>query len=223
MNDLTDNSIPISALQHWVFCPRQCALIHLEREWEENVLTAKGRAGHEKIHQGFREFRRGKKQITGLRIGSKIFGIHGQIDVLELDLVDSDADACLQAFGLRGVWRVYPVEFKHGAPKRINCDRIQLCAQVLCLEEMLGLTIDQASLFYHRIRKREEVAIDTALRELTEQTIRALHEMFTNLQTPLPEYAARCKACSLNQICMPQRFSRATVYRRKLFTPQEAE
>ena len=136
--------LPISALQHIVYCPRQCALIHIEREWEENVLTARGRLEHERTDSGYKEFRRGKRQISGLYVRSEKLALQGRIDVLELELIDPKATDNLRSFGLRGTWRIYPVEFKHGQPKKSDCDRVQLCAQALCLEEMLCLRIDEA-------------------------------------------------------------------------------
>jgi len=215
------NSIPISALQHLVFCPRQCALIHLERAWTENVLTAKGRLEHERTHKGFREFRRGKKQISGLRIQSKKLGIHGQLDLLEMEQTDPHGPDNLHSFNLKGTWHLYPVEFKHGKPKKNDCDRIQLCAQVLCLEEMLDILIDEASLFYQRIHRREDIAMNDALRTKTSKAIQDLHILFKNSVTPPPNYNSRCKSCSLKELCMPRRISVQSKYRQKLFTPQE--
>jgi len=223
MNFLDDDFLPVSALQHLVFCPRQCALIHLEREWEENVLTAKGRLEHERVDEGYREFRRGRKRISGLHIRSETLGLQGQVDVLELDLVDPRAQDNLSAFGLKGKWKVYPVEFKHGEPKQSDCDRVQLCAQALCLEEMLGLAITEAALFYWRIRRREDVRLDESLRQKTVETARALHDMFRSGVTPPPTYSRGCKSCSLIEVCLPKKMGKQGGYRRVLFAPQEVE
>ena len=220
MNQEID-SLPISALQHFVYCPRQCALIHIEREWDENVLTARGRLEHERTHAGYREFRRGKKQISGLRVRSDLLGLHGQIDILELELTDSESVDNMHSFGLKGAWRVYPVEFKHGKPKQSDCDRVQLCAQVICLEEMLDMDINEASLFYQRIRRREDVVMDSSLREKTIAAATSLHALFQSGQTPPPVRDARCKACSLKSICMPRKMSKPNKYRQILFKPQE--
>jgi CRISPR-associated exonuclease Cas4 len=158
--------LPVSALQHLLFCERQCGLDHLEQQWEENRLTTLGRLEHERVDAGYREFRRGRRQISGLRIRSLELGLYGQLDVLELDLIDKNATDNAIAFGLKGKWSFYPVEFKHGAPKEGDCDRVQLCAQALCLEEMLKVDIGEASLFYQKIRRREEVPLDgSSLRE----------------------------------------------------------
>ena len=163
MNANPKDPLPISALQHYLFCPRQCALIHLEREWSENVLTAKGRLEHDRADGGYREFRQGKRQLSGLYVNSEKYGLFGQLDILELEEIDPAGASNLPSFQLEGTWRVYPVEFKHGQPKENDCDRVQLCAQCLCLEEMLNLQISRASLFYRRIRRREDVEIDQKL------------------------------------------------------------
>lgn len=183
MNTTETESIPLSALQHIVYCPRQCALIHIEQEWSENVLTAKGRLEHDRADSGYREFRRGKRQVSGLYVNSE----YGRLDVLELEEVDPRGEANLTSFDLKGSWRIYPVEFKHGQPKENDCDRVQLCAQSMCLEEMLGLEISQASLFYRRIRRREDVILDEKLRARTEKAIQDVHALFEERITPLPE------------------------------------
>ena len=221
MVDVAD-SLPLSALQHLVYCPRQCALIHIEREWEENVLTAKGRLEHERTHAGYREFRRGKKQISGLRVRSDRLRLHGQIDVLELELTDTKGIDNLPSFGLKGAWLAYPVEFKHGQPKQDDCDRVQLCAQVICLEEMLSITIQEASIFYQKIRRREDVFIDEILRQKTIISARKLHELIKSGRTPPPVRDARCRACSLKSVCLPKKMNRLNKYDQILFKPQEA-
>ena len=223
MNDYQNESLPISALQHLVFCPRQCALIHLEREWSENVLTAKGRLEHERADSGYREFRRGKRQVASLYVNSEKYKIFGQLDILELEEVDPNGKSNLLSFHLKGTWRVYPVEFKHGQPKKNDCDRVQLCAQVLCLEEMLNMEILQASLFYRRIHRREDVEIDQPLRARTIRAIDDLQKLFREEITPSPVYDKRCDACSLKEICYPKKLSKNNRYRQILFSAQEAE
>ncbi len=221
MHIFHEYSLPLSALQHLVYCPRQCALIHIEREWDENVLTARGRLEHERTHAGYREFRRGKKQISGLHVRSERLNLHGQIDVLEMELADPDGEDNLPSFRLKGTWRVYPVEFKHGRPKQSDCDRVQLCAQAICLEEMLDIRINEASLFYHKIRRREDVLLDESLRRKTEETADALHALFRKGGTPPPVSDGRCRACSLRTICMPKKTGRPNRYNQLLFKPQE--
>jgi len=222
INQETDY-LPISALQHLVYCPRQCALIHIEREWEENVLTAKGRLEHERTDSGYRDFRRGRKQISSLHVRSETLGLQGRIDVLELDLLDEKGLDNLPSFGLKGIWSAYPVEFKHGQPKQSDCDRVQLCAQALCLEEMLGIAIPEAALFYQRIKRREEVTTDEGLRSKTVESALKLHELFQSGRTPPPVRDARCRACSLKSLCLPKKMGKPNRYKDILFKPQEAE
>ena len=217
-----DDFLPISSLQHLQFCPRQYALIYIEREWQENVLTARGRLEHERVDQGYKEFRRGRRQLSGLTIRSERLQLQGKLDVLELDLEDASAPDNLAVFGLKGAWRAYPVEFKHGEPKDNDCDRVQLCAQTICLEEMYGLTIETASLFYQRIRRREDVVLDAALREKTERLAKELYELFASGRTPPPEYSKKCRSCSMIDICLPEKMGGGkTYYQHTLFTPQE--
>jgi CRISPR-associated exonuclease Cas4 len=222
MTDLDDDYLPVSALQHLAFCPRQCALIHIECQWQENVLTARGRLEHERVDDGYKEFRRGKCQISALAIRSETLRLQGQLDVLELELIDAAGSNNLSALGVKGTWRAFPVEFKHGEPKENDCDRIQLCAQAICLEEMLNIRIETASLFYQRIRRREDVLLDEPLRVKTAQAAQTLHELFLLGKTPPPVYSKRCKSCSMLEICLPQKMAvGAGRYRRTLFTPQE--
>jgi len=223
MNDLDDDYLPVSALQHLAFCPRQCALIHIECQWQENVLTARGRIEHDRVDQGYKEFRRGRRQISGLAIRSERLHLQGKLDVLELEVVDQNGAYNLQALGLKGEWRAFPVEFKHGEPKDNDCDRIQLCAQALCLEEMFSLSIESASLFYQRIKRREDVILDQALRKKAVQAANALYDLYQSGRTPLPIYSAKCRSCSLLEICLPKKMSLSkNHYRRMLFSPQEA-
>jgi len=173
------------------------------------------------MDSGYKEFRKGKKQISGLYIRSEVLGLQGRIDVLELELIDQAGKDNLPSFGLKGAWRVYPVEFKHGQPKKSDCDRVQLCAQTICIEEMLKIPIDEASLFYQRIRRRENVTMDENLRKKTVETAMNLHDLFKRGHTPSPVRDARCKACSLKDLCMPKKMGRGNQYRQILFNPQE--
>lgn len=217
-----DDFLPISALQHYIFCPRQCGLIHLEREWKENILTARGSIEHERVHDGYKEFRRGRRQLSGVTVRSRALQLQGQIDVLELELIDADGPDNLPSFGLKGCWDVYPVEFKHGEPKQSDCDRVQLCAQAICVEEMTRVPITTASLFYHRIRRREDVLLDEALRRKTTAAAEGFRAMFESGATPPPVYGRQCRSCSLIDICMPKKMARnATRYHQLLFTQQE--
>ena len=215
--------LPVSALQHLLFCERQCALIHLEQQWQENRLTVLGKIEHERVDEGYREFRRGRRQISGLRIRSLALGLYGRLDVLELDLVDKQGPDNALAYGLKGKWSFYPVEFKHGTPKEGDCDRVQLCAQALCLEEMLNLQIEEASLFYHKTRRREEVVLDARLREITLEAAARLQTLFARGVTPPPVYLPHCRSCSMLELCYPKRLDRKRFhhYRDMLFQPQD--
>lgn len=218
----SDFDLPISALQHLLFCPRQCALIYLERQWDDNILTALGQIEHQRLDLGYKEFRRGKRQISGLYIRSQSLQLHGRLDVLELELIDAHATDNLSALGLKGNWQMRPVEFKHGEPKDNDCDRVQLCAQAIALEEMFGIHIPEASLFYHRIRHREEVLLDQSMRERTKRAAEQLHAFFQQGKTPPPSYSPRCRSCSLIDVCLPKKISSSGQrYRLQLFSPQE--
>jgi len=195
-----DELLPISALQHLVFCPRQCGLIHIEQLWSENVFTAEGRGLHEKVHETDAESRPGVRIVRGLRLRSLELGLVGQADVVEFH-ADSGGAAVP---GLEGRYRVFPVEYKRGKPKVDVCDEVQLCAQALCLEEMLGTSIAHGALFYGRPRRRKEVELSETLRQQTRDTAGELHELLRGGQTPTAAYSKKCESCSLLERCLPQ-------------------
>ncbi len=190
--------IPISALQHFVFCRRQCALIHLEGVWDENRLTAEGRLLHEKVHEGEAESRGDVRIARGIRLRSQRLGISGQADVVEFHRQPD------------GSWLPYPVEYKRGRPKPDTCDEIQLCAQAICLEEMLGVKVPEGAIFYGQPRRRHRVLFTPALRAQTETIAGQVHELFSAGVTPPAEYDKKCESCSIVHLCMPK-----TVGRRK--------
>ena len=211
-----DQLLPISALQHLLFCPRQCALIHLEQAWAENFLTANGRVLHEKAHDGPDESRAGIRTTRGMSVRSLRLGLSGQCDVVE--------------FHANG--QVLPVEYKRGKPKSHRADEVQLCAQALCLEEMLGLAsgaIQRACLFYGEHKRRHDVFLNEDLRRLTDDTAAQLHAMIGDRVTPQAEYeSGKCDACSLIDHCQPQalRFKRgaaAWFSARLIETPSSAK
>jgi len=187
-----DNFIPISALQHFLFCPRQCGLIHIEQIWEENRLTVEGEYLHKKVHKAGLENRRDIRRAYGVPISSRRFGLTGKADLIEFHLDES------------GARRPYPVEFKHGRCKANDCDRIQLCAQVVCLEEMLNIEIPEGALFYGQTRKREIVVIDSMLRNTFEKKVMELRFLLTNRRTPPALYETKCMSCSLIEHCLPR-------------------
>jgi len=186
--------VPLSALQHFLFCPRQCALIHLEQQWAENQLTAEGRLLHEAVDQGGRERRAGVRLVRSLPLACRRLGLSGVADVVEFHGPEQ---------------RPYPVEYKRGRPKAHRADEVQLCAQALCLEEMLGLTLAEGALFYGESRRRTVVALDAGLRALTEATAAGVQRLFEQGETPPPCYqAGRCGRCSLLELCRPQALAR---------------
>ena len=196
-----DNLLPLSALQHIMFCERQCALIHIEQVWEENRLTVEGRLLHERVHEQGGESRGDVRIARGVRLRSLRLGIAGIADVVEFHRGE---DQGVPLPGARGLWRVFPVEYKRGRPKPDACDTVQLCAQALCLEEMLNANINDGAIFYGQPRRRLEVAFDAAPRTQCEQTVDRLHRLIAAGQTPPAVYEARCKRCSLLHSCMPR-------------------
>ena len=196
--------LPLSGLQHLVFCERQCALIHLEQAWRENQLTAEGRVLHERADSGATE-RRGDVRIgRGLHLQSRRLGLAGRADVVEFRRVGA-TEKGVRLPGLENHWRPFPVEYKRGQSKQIDCDRVQLCAQALCLEEMLQVSIPVGALFYGQVRRREEVAFDENLRGSTERAARRFHDIMACGQTPIVYREPKCRRCSLLEVCLPPR------------------
>jgi len=181
--------LPISAIQHYAYCPRQCALIHLEGLWAENQLTVEGRHLHERADSGESRSRDGLRVARGLWIRSLGLALVGRADVVE--------------FPADGPPR--PVEYKRGRPKSIDADRLQLCAQALCLEEMLGRAVPEGDLFYATVRRRETVAFDNALRAKTADAIAGTRAMLHSGTTPRAVYSrGKCDRCSLKNLCLPK-------------------
>lgn len=194
-----DALLPISALQHLLFCERQCALIHVEQVWADNYLTIQGQHLHKKAHGGKVEQHKGVRVTRGLGLRSLRLGLVGKADVVEFVRGRGTGD------GGQGVavGRVTPVEYKRGRPKRDDSDRVQLCAQALCLEEMLETSIVSGQIFYGLKRRRIEVQFDDRLRELTEATAERLHALIASRQTPVARKEPKCDKCSLLEYCMP--------------------
>jgi len=195
-----DQLISISALQHWLFCKRQCGLIHLEQIWIENQLTAEGRVLHEKVHQSDAEFAGDARIVRGLRLVSFRLGLIGQADVVEFH--KSDKGIVLPATD--NLYRPFPVEYKRGKPKKDNSDCVQLCAQAMCLEEMLNTQIVFGAFYYQMPRRRMQVEFTEVLRQQTENIVQNVHQMFQNKITPRADYENKCKNCSLAEVCMPK-------------------
>ena len=187
-----DDLIQLSSLQHYAFCPRQCALIHVEQVWTENLLTAEGRIMHEHVHEEGDESRGDVRIERGGALRSLHLGLIGKADVIEYY---RQAD---------GAWLAFPVEYKRGKPKHDDSDKVQLCAQAICLEEMLNVHIPAGALFYGKTRRRLDVAFDEALRRETQEAAKKTHELIETGQTPKPIYSKRCESCSLMTECMPK-------------------
>lgn len=200
MSYAEDDLLPISALQHLIFCPRQCALIHIEGAWLENRLTAEGRILHDKTHERESESRGDIHIARGLRIHSLRLGLVGMADVVEFHRVRADG---VVLHGVDGLWKPFPVEYKRGKPKSDDSDKIQLCAQAICLEEMLNTSIPSGSLFYGTTRRRQDVAFTPQIRIATEDAALRLHALFDLGITPAAKREVKCENCSLLNLCMP--------------------
>ncbi len=182
-----DELLPISALQHLIFCERQCALIHVERLWAENRWTVEGMHLHAKAHSEKSSTVDGLHTTRSMPLASHMLGLSGVADVIEFPKSGPPV----------------PVEYKRGRPKKNDSDRVQLAAQAMCLEEMLAVTIPVGFLFYGKNRRRVKVELDAALRERTAQTAKRLHEMIANRETPTAMREPKCDQCSLVELCLP--------------------
>ncbi len=185
-----DALIPLSALQHHLFCPRQCALIHVEGLWAEDGATAAGRILHERVDAGVGETRPGVRVARGVALRSLALGVAGRADVVEYHGKPP---------------RPFPVEYKRGKPKTHRADEVQLCAQAICLEEMSGQAVPEGALFYGEKRRRTPVAFDPGLRELTAATSRAARANIAAGHTPAPVHTPACARCSMQALCNPAR------------------
>ncbi len=200
-----DELIPISALQHMVFCERQAALIHIEGLWEENVLTVEGHQLHERAHEQEAETSGNIHTVRGLRIRSLNLGLIGMADVVEFRHTSTDDSKMAIALkGLPSLWKPLIVEYKRGKPKIDRSDEVQVCAQALCLEEMLGVSIEQSAIFYGRPRRRHLVSLDTELRHETEEIATKTHSLILAGKTPAAIYSRKCRRCSLIDSCLPR-------------------
>ena len=187
-----DDLVPLSALQHLLFCERQCALIHIERLWSENRLTAEGRNLHERADSGESESRGPVRTARSLPLRSLRLGLTGIADVVEFHY---DGPMLISAM---------PIEYKRGRPKSDDSDRVQLCAQALCLEEMLGISVPAGALFYATPRRRTDVIFDEILRRTTEDAAVRLQRLLDSGITPRVPRQPKCDGCSLFELCMPE-------------------
>ncbi|OGQ85218.1 MAG: CRISPR-associated protein Cas4 [Deltaproteobacteria bacterium RIFOXYA12_FULL_58_15] len=218
MSYTEDELLPLSALQHLLFCARQCALIHVERQWRDNALTIEGLHMHARVDEDgpHREVRKDLVVLRGIALRSFHLGLVGRADVVELHrpgpLLASETGPSgfvpsVPVANLDGNWVPYPLDYKRGKPKENRCDDVQLCAQALCLEEMLGAHIPVGALFYGRQRRRHEVCFDNELRVLTSETSTRLHELIASGETPSAPKQKKCERCSMLLVCMPEAMS----------------
>lgn len=196
MSGESDDPIMLSALQHWSYCPRQCALIHLEQAFDENIHTMRGNAVHAHVDDsGFETFE-GVRSERALPVWSDQLGLIGKCDVVE--------------FHPDG--QIHPVEYKHGKKRAKLHDDLQLAAQAMCLEEMTGRSVTHGSIYHHSSRRRREVAITATLRAQVKETVAAIRLLLASDVLPAPVNDARCKECSLKDICQPEVLSQKSVY-----------
>lgn len=206
----------LSGLQHFAFCPRQWALIHIENQWHENKLTAEGVILHEKVHDDdFSEKRGDVLTLRSLRVVSHVLGVTGMCDAVEFNRAQEGA----VLHGRKGQWLPFPVEYKRGKPKSHRADELQLCCQAMCLEEMLSCAIPRGALFYFGDRHRTEVIFDHELRSLVLSMIVEMHALFNRGYTPKVKRTSACKSCSLVEQCLPALFQQETTsgyFRRRM-------
>jgi len=179
--------ISISALQHYIYCPRQCGLIHVAQVWSENLHTQKGRREHDRVDVPEYELKAGVRIERALPVWSEKLGLTGKCDVVEFHADGS----------------VYPVEYKHGPRKKGLHDDIQLCAQAVCLEEMLDVSIAEGAIYHVKSRRRRAVALGDSLRQQLVETVQSVQAMVTGQTIPKAKFGKHCAQCSLQEICMP--------------------
>lgn len=195
-----EDYLQLSGIQHFAFCPRQWALIHLENLWQENLQTAQGQLLHQRCHDAGQDESRGDLLILrDLRISSPSLGLSGACDVVEFHR--DPKGVSLQ--GRDGLWMPYPVEYKRGKPKPHQADELQLCAQAICLEEMLCCSIPEGALFYGEPRRRQTITLDKSLRQTVKEMAEQMHQYAQRGYTPKVKPKKGCSACSLKDLCLP--------------------
>ena len=207
----TREPLALSGIQHFAFCRRQWALIHIEQQWSENARTVDGSLFHRRAHDAEQFESRGDVLIArGFRISSERLNVVGICDVVEFHRSEEGVTLA----GRDGRWTVYPVEYKKGSPKANDADRLQLCAQAICLEEMLACDIQEGSLFYGETRRREIVDFTLDLREKVAAMFEEMHRYYERFYTPKAKQSIACNACSLKELCLPRldRLSKVKAY-----------
>lgn len=217
-----DELLPISLLQHYVFCPRRAALIGIEQYWNENTATMDGKIMHERAHDDIFESRGDIRMRNALHIYSFELGLTGVADVLEFHRTGGTG---ISIPGAEGNWTPFPVEYKRGTTHEALPYHIQLCAQALCIEEMLHTTIERGAIFWGESRRRQDVEFDFDLRAKTVETISIVRKFIEAGKTPAPKYEKKCKGCSLFDLCMPKEMEKRSVkrYLASFFSDTESE
>lgn len=193
--------LQISGIQHFCFCRRQWALIHIEQLWNDNLRTIEGEILHEQAHkEDFVEKRKDVLVTRGLRVFSPTLGVSGVCDVVEF----FQAENGVTLHGRKGQWKPVPVEYKRGVSKQINADRLQLCCQAMCLEEMLACEISQGNLFYGETRRRETVQLTQELRSAVRSMLMEMRGYYNRRYTPKVKPGKSCSACSMKELCLPK-------------------
>ncbi len=210
----SEDVLQLSGLQHFAFCKRQWALIHLEDSWFENGLTAAGRIFHQRAHDAQQRERRGELLILrGVPIFSARLGLSGQCDVVEFRLDPQGINLA----GEEGLWRPYPVEYKRGSPLSQRSDEMQLCAQAICLEEMLCCPIPEGAIFYGQPRRRTPISFSEPLRQRVVELVTEMHKLRRQGHTPRIKPRPTCRSCSLKELCLPalEKRPKASTYLRR--------
>lgn len=203
-----ESLLALSGIQHFAFCRRQWALIHLEQQWVENALTVEGNLMHHRAHDKEIKERRGDTIIArGLHVHSWALGLSGVCDVVEFH-ANNDGHPLV---GEDGLWLPCPVEYKRGHSKRINADRLQLCAQAVCLEEMFGCDVSFGFLYYGSTHSREKVVFNEELRSTVAKIAQEMHSLYERQYTPKASYSSMCKSCSLLELCEPKISAKTSV------------
>lgn len=193
--------LPLSGIQHFAFCPRQWALIHLEQQWADNLRTVEGDLLHERVHDAFFTQKRNDVVISrGMRVFSHTLGVAGACDAVEFHRDESGVPLSVR----EGTWRALPIEYKRGKEKTHDADQLQLCAQAICLEEMLVCRIEKGYLYYGETKRRTEVPFTADLRTRTAELFAKMHELSERGYTPKVKVTKACRACSLAQLCLPK-------------------
>lgn len=213
---MNDAPLMLSGLQHFAFCRRQWALIHIEQQWVDNWRTVDGEQMHARTHDEKQAELRGDiLTIRGMRIGSRRMNISGICDVVEFHRDPKG----VALYGREGLWQPYPIEYKRGEPKPHNADEMQLCAQAMCLEEMLSCEVPQGALFYGETHRRTEVVFSCEMRSQVENMFAEMHQHYVRGHTPAAKRTKACNACSLKDLCLPALSKRTSVedYLRRMF------